>query len=343
MFRITCEMCGSNNLIKQDGEYVCQHCGTKYSTEEAKKLMVEVTGTVDVSGSKVKIDESEDLEKYYELARRARDSSDSENGSKYYGLILEKKPNDWEAAFYSLYFRCLNIKGGNIPSTITNYVNSIDSILQLLEEASFQRDERNDKVIEIITRSTNLFSTYTQNTDTSISGNTWKVLDYSLDFFVIGEIIVRRFEEEQAITDMVVKYWETMMNISRSHIKTMNSSYFNSKYKTRVEKNLNLIKKYDNNYNNEIKPGACYIATCVYGSYDCPQVWTLRRYRDYTLAETWYGRAFIHTYYTISPTIVRLFGNTAWFKKMWRGRLDKMVKKLQTKGVEDTPYDDRQW
>ncbi len=31
----------------------------------------------------------------------------------------------------------------------------------------------------------------------------------------------------------------------------------------------------------------CYIATCVYGSYDCPQVWTLRRFRDYTLDETW--------------------------------------------------------
>ncbi|NLX93020.1 MAG: hypothetical protein GXZ02_03995, partial [Clostridiales bacterium] len=40
--------------------------------------------------------------------------------------------------------------------------------------------------------------------------------------------------------------------------------------------------------------GGCYVATAVYGSYDCPQVWTLRRYRDYTLAETWYGRAFIH-------------------------------------------------
>ena len=39
--------------------------------------------------------------------------------------------------------------------------------------------------------------------------------------------------------------------------------------------------------------GGCYVATAVYGSYDCPQVWTLRRYRDYTLAETWYGRAFI--------------------------------------------------
>ena len=45
--------------------------------------------------------------------------------------------------------------------------------------------------------------------------------------------------------------------------------------------------------------GGCYVATAVYGSYDCPQVWTLRRYRDYTLAETWHGRAFIRTYYAI--------------------------------------------
>lgn len=26
----------------------------------------------------------------------------------------------------------------------------------------------------------------------------------------------------------------------------------------------------------------CYVATCVYGSYDCPEVWTLRRFRDYS-------------------------------------------------------------
>lgn len=41
----------------------------------------------------------------------------------------------------------------------------------------------------------------------------------------------------------------------------------------------------------EIK-GGCYIATFVYGSYDCSQVWTLRRFRDNTLDETWYGRFF---------------------------------------------------
>ena len=91
------------------------------------------------------------------------------------------------------------------------------------------------------------------------------------------------------------------------------------------------------------KKSGCYVATCVYGSYDCPEVWTLRRYRDNTLAETWYGRLFIKTYYAISPTIVKWFGHTEWFKKMWQGKLDRMVAKLQANGVESTPYEDKKW
>ncbi len=89
--------------------------------------------------------------------------------------------------------------------------------------------------------------------------------------------------------------------------------------------------------------GGCYVATAVYGSYDCPEVWTLRRFRDETLAQTWYGRAFIHTYYAVSPTLVKWFGDTDWFKNMWRGPLDRMVENLNAKGVADTPYDDIDW
>lgn len=55
MKAIQCELCGSNDLMKKDGFFVCQHCGTKYSLEEARKLMVEINGTVDVQGT-VKID-----------------------------------------------------------------------------------------------------------------------------------------------------------------------------------------------------------------------------------------------------------------------------------------------
>lgn len=89
--------------------------------------------------------------------------------------------------------------------------------------------------------------------------------------------------------------------------------------------------------------GGCYVATAVYGSYDCAQVWTLRRYRDYTLAETWYGRAFIKIYYAISPALVKWFGETKWFKKFWKKKLDLFVSRLQESGVSDKPYIDKKW
>ena len=92
-----------------------------------------------------------------------------------------------------------------------------------------------------------------------------------------------------------------------------------------------------------LKYVGCYVATCVYGSYDCPQVWTLRRYRDDTLAATWYGRCFIRIYYAASPTLVKWFGKTKWFQRFWRKQLDKMVGRLQKKGVESTPYQDKIW
>ena len=40
MKQLTCEICGSTDLIKQDGLFVYQTCGCKYSVEEAKKIMI---------------------------------------------------------------------------------------------------------------------------------------------------------------------------------------------------------------------------------------------------------------------------------------------------------------
>ena len=41
MKALTCEMCGSTNLVKEGGVFVCQSCGTKYSVEEAKKIVAQ--------------------------------------------------------------------------------------------------------------------------------------------------------------------------------------------------------------------------------------------------------------------------------------------------------------
>ena len=87
----------------------------------------------------------------------------------------------------------------------------------------------------------------------------------------------------------------------------------------------------------------CYIATSVYGSYDAPEVWTLRRFRDDVLGQTWYGRLFIKAYYATSPTLVRLFGDAEWFRNFWREKLDGLVQNLQDDGFESTPYQDKDW
>ena len=88
------------------------------------------------------------------------------------------------------------------------------------------------------------------------------------------------------------------------------------------------------------RSGGCYVATAVYGSYDCPEVWVLRRFRDHSLAKSMSGRLFIKLYYTASPTLVKLFGDKVWFRQFWKGKLDKIVRALRKKGYKDTPYKD---
>lgn len=85
----------------------------------------------------------------------------------------------------------------------------------------------------------------------------------------------------------------------------------------------------------------CYVATCVYGSYDCPEVWTLRRFRDYNLNNKVLGRLFIKIYYAVSPKIVKIFGNNNKFKLFNKKILDRLVQKLNSKGYKNTKYEDK--
>ncbi len=92
MKAIVCEMCGSHNVIKRKGYYVCEYCGTKYEPEEAKKLLVNVSGTV-------KIDNSDKVQSLYKIARRAYLEKDYENAEDFYRAISVEQPDDWEAIF----------------------------------------------------------------------------------------------------------------------------------------------------------------------------------------------------------------------------------------------------
>ena len=104
MKQLTCEMCGSTDLMKQDGVFVCQSCGCKYSIEEAKRMMIE--GTVDVQGT-VKVDNSAFVQKYLANARRAYEKEDWEEVEKYYNMVEQNAPHNMEAVFFSSFGKAM--------------------------------------------------------------------------------------------------------------------------------------------------------------------------------------------------------------------------------------------
>jgi hypothetical protein len=123
---------------------------------------------------------------------------------------------------------------------------------------------------------------------------------------------------------------------------TRNTEYnpYNKTNMTGIIYKCTKCSKHDNRV-TITKAGGCYVATCVYGSYDCPEVWTLRRYRDNSLKKSSFGRQFIRVYYTIAPKMIKMLGNKRWFNRLWRFALDKIVCKLQNNGVDCSPYYDR--
>ena len=85
----------------------------------------------------------------------------------------------------------------------------------------------------------------------------------------------------------------------------------------------------------------CYIATAVYGSYDCPEVWVLRRFRDEGLRRSAVGALAVRAYYAVSPKLVARFGHVRGLCRGVKWILDRFVAELKRRGYRDTAYDGR--
>lgn len=82
---------------------------------------------------------------------------------------------------------------------------------------------------------------------------------------------------------------------------------------------------------NSKNSGGCYIATAVYGSYQAPEVLTLRKFRDEVLASTMMGRLFIKTYYLLSPPVANWLKDAKSINGLVKKILDRFVLNLRNK------------
>ncbi|MBQ9158952.1 MAG: hypothetical protein IJ136_06485 [Erysipelotrichaceae bacterium] len=358
MKKIVCELCGSNELIKEGDYFICKYCGTKYSPEQAKKLTIE--GKVDVSGSTVKIDKSAIIDNLYGLARKAREEKNAENGERYYSEILVENPDDWEAYFYSTYYKCMQCKIIEIEKASALLQNCLFNTCKLFTKNTpknvwtkiiIQLTEDIVKISLLFVKgATDHFNKYyvAAGTPESMRNELRNRIVASISLLSIAQDYFSTISEDEDVKRFCNIFAETEIDILSA---TIDYFHLDPTVQEQMFQLANFaeekIKKFEPNYKKPDKlikkSGGCYIATFVYGSYDCPEVWTLRRYRDYSLAETWYGRIFIKAYYAISPKLVKICGKTEWFKKMWKPALDRMVQNLIEKGYSTEPYQDKQW
>ncbi len=344
-------MCGCTEIVRKDGLYVCQACGTKYSVEDAKKMMME--GTVKIDGP-VKIDESESLSNLRTLAQRASEAKDWDRAYQYYEKILLMEPNDFDAYHSTQFYRAFLVNQQNLFAELSSrlfvFKNAIPTINKLLKD-KFEGQNVAQKAVAV-------WDPVFKNCETLWNDNGGRIS--SCISFTADQAKQQRNEQNMKIIMAncvaIVDFMFTLVKDIHSQYGTIIQSWyvtyaktaanFASRTKDCPKETLdainNFVKNIEPNYTPQKKVG-CYVATAVYGSYDCPEVWTLRRFRDYTLAETWYGRAFIRIYYAVSPTLVKWFGKSRWFKAFCLPPIDKLVLHLQEKGVESIPYQDRQW
>ena len=99
MQTLKCEMCGSNEIVKQEDLFVCQICGTKYSVEAARKMM-----------GVVAIDKSGEADNLYARAEQFFNEGNLREAEKYIPRILDIDANHASA---------LALKDG-IENTIRN-------------------------------------------------------------------------------------------------------------------------------------------------------------------------------------------------------------------------------
>ena len=133
MKQLTCEMCGSTDIAKQEGFFVCQTCGMKYSVEDAKKMMIE--GTVEVQGT-VRVDNTDKLSNYYEVAQTAYDADNKAEAETYCNKIIEIDTTNHNAWF-------LKGKAAGWQSTLKNlrieesvncFSKAIDNAIQRIKK-----------------------------------------------------------------------------------------------------------------------------------------------------------------------------------------------------------------
>ena len=257
MKKIVCELCGSTIFTKEEGFFVCQDCGTKYSLDEARKMMQDDEQDI----STVRVDATEKISNLYELARRAKKEDNDANAAKYYQMILIEEPNSWEANFFTVYFQEKQAKIAEIGKAASNMKNCLEEVIRMIhdyEEADKQMSaikEVGNRSVEMSNLLVNGALNHQNNIGDMIKSQHWNECKFRVEksfeiCFEFGDAVEKQYSDNKEIMKYASSIWEqTLDNIYEMRKK--NDSLFNDE--SYLNTYYNKIEHYNPEYIEKIK------------------------------------------------------------------------------------------
>lgn len=250
MKELQCELCGSTDIIKQEGLFVCQSCNTKYSLEEAKKMFnnKQPANTI----------ESPELINLYNLARTKLDSDNFTEAWKYYQRILLIDSKSWEALFYTIYCKSkiAQLKEFTLLQSILlkNYKNILISIRDEITDENKQKEiikDVTDKTIEMTDKFYNISKHYyNMELDPNSRNEPENIKDYhcrcgnsELILNLFGNDLISLFGIKYS--DFAVKVWKQSIEYRMTRIPNISTLPETQEV---IKDYSNKIKIYDPNY-----------------------------------------------------------------------------------------------
>lgn len=336
MALIKCKECGKEISSLAN---VCPNCGCPIKTDTQQN-----------QGSNFVLDNTGN--NYLEMAQSALIADNYDEAIRYANKLIERNTNDYEA--WLIKGKATLLSGTVANTRFKEAIYCFNNILSKKNDAFLLRCDIVSTILSVY-----------DNFQARIEGNKKGAISQALINGVIDTIsgtdlaqeninerntnisVVEQLKNEFSayVIPFIDTYnlkWEINLFLSKRPIGNTEEEIKRNIERIKEDITNGNIEDFYQNFLNQIQPkkGGCYIATAVYSSYDCPEVWVLRRFRDFCLLKNTVGQGFVKIYYATSPALVKKFGKSKIFTSFWKGILDKFVAFLKDKGFSDQPYND---
>ncbi len=296
-----CPQCHTQIMLEStDLAGFCLHCGKKIDVAEAIALGGVVANRADLAGANQYL-----LAQNYEMAQRSFDA------------MLQDSPESHEA-WWGKFQAADGIAGQTDAGSIA--ING--KVINLRQLVAANPDSKL-KAIKQLKDATGLGLKACKDIVDAVYPRTGYGTATATDLLTINQ---RRALEELAlgrasgllpIAPQNLAYAQKAIDLAPEQMK----AFYRKKLEERNTAVVAIVMAEDK--------GKCYIATAVYGSYNAPEVYVLRQYRDETLAVTPVGRLFITWYYRLSPALARRIDPNSHTGRVIRFLLNAWVAKCR--------------